>query len=57
MDYALTGFWRMTGVEAQKRTAFICPTCNNRVHLDGHIMSVELEGESEIWRSVELPLQ
>jgi hypothetical protein len=42
-------------VARQERTPFVCPSCSDRIEIDGHILSVELEVQPEMWRHIELP--
>jgi hypothetical protein len=45
---------RAARLAGQEKMPFVCPSCSDRIGIDGHIVSVELEVQPEIWRRVEL---
>jgi len=51
---AITEINRDELLRAQKRTPFMCPACQDRIEVDGRILSVESAVQPEIWRRVDL---
>ena len=38
----------------RERAPFLCPSCDERIEIDGQILSLESEVMPEVWRRVEL---